>query len=64
MTLRRSSESGGILAYVVAENIIALLNAIHGFIGVSMPDLRKLNQTASKGGGKTAWTLARKRRLA
>jgi hypothetical protein len=63
MTLHRSSEYGGILAHIVAENIIALLKAIHGFIGVSMPDLRKLNQAASKGGWNAARPPSRKWRM-
>jgi len=62
--LHRFSEYGSILAYAEAENIIALLNAIHIFIGVRMHDLHKLNQTASNGGGKTAWPPALERRLA
>jgi hypothetical protein len=60
MTLHRSSEYGGILAYAAAENIIALLIAIHGFIGVSMPDLRKPNESPIEGSVKAALWAARK----
>jgi hypothetical protein len=52
--------TGGILAQSCIKKLITILDADHGFKGVSMSDLRKLNETPIEGSVKAALWAARK----